>query len=101
MDLGIEGRVALVMGASKGLGRAIAASLAREGARVAVASRSRERIEEAGTAIAADMGGELRPFAADTGDVDRLPEVAAAVADQLGPIDILVTNTGGPPPGDS
>lgn len=48
MDLGIAGRTALVMGASAGIGRAIAAALAREGARVAIASRSRERIADAG-----------------------------------------------------
>jgi 3-oxoacyl-[acyl-carrier protein] reductase len=101
VDLGIEGRVALVMGASKGLGRATAAALAREGARVAVASRSRERIEEAAAAIAAETGGEVRGFAADTEDVERLPELVAEVAGALGKVEILVTNTGGPPPGDS
>jgi 3-oxoacyl-[acyl-carrier protein] reductase len=101
MELGIEGRVALVMGASKGLGRATAAALAREGARVAVASRSRERIDETAAAVAADTGGEVRGFAADTEDVERLPELVAEVAGELGPVEILVTNTGGPPPGDS
>ncbi len=101
MDLGIEGRVALVMGASKGLGRGVAAALAGEGARVAIASRSQERIDHAAAAIAAETGGEVRGFAADAGDVERLPELAAEVARELGPIEILVTNTGGPPPGDS
>src|SRR2546425_3104830 len=88
------------MGASKGLGRAIAAALAREGARVAVASRSPERIGEAAAAIAAETGGDVRGFAADTEDVERLPELVAEVARELGPIEILVANTGGPPPGD-
>jgi 3-oxoacyl-[acyl-carrier protein] reductase len=101
MDLGIEGRVALVMGASKGLGRAIAASLSREGARAAVSSRSPDRIRETADAIAAETGGEVRGFAADTGDVERLPELAATVARELGPVEILVANTGGPPAGDS
>jgi 3-oxoacyl-[acyl-carrier protein] reductase len=101
MELGIEGRVALVMGASKGLGRATAAALAREGARVAIASRSRERIDEAAAGIAAQTGGEVRGFAADTEDVERLPELVAEVERELGPVEILVTNTGGPPPGDS
>jgi 3-oxoacyl-[acyl-carrier protein] reductase len=100
MDLGIEGRTALVMGASKGLGRAIGEALAREGARVALASRSRERIEEAAGAIAAETGGEARGFAADTEDLDRLPALAGDVARELGPIEILVTNTGGPPLGE-
>jgi 3-oxoacyl-[acyl-carrier protein] reductase len=101
VDLGIEARVALVMGASKGLGRATAATLAREGARVAVASRSRERIGEAAAAIASETGGEVHGFAADTREVDRLPELVAEVAGSLGSVEILVTNTGGPPPGDS
>ena len=96
MDLGIEGKVALVMGASKGLGRAIAAALAREGARVAISSRSAERIE----ATAAGIDGDVRGFAADTEDLDGLPQLVTAVRDELGPVDILVTNTGGPPLGD-
>jgi 3-oxoacyl-[acyl-carrier protein] reductase len=93
MDLGIEGRVALVMGASQGLGRGIAAALAREGARVAVASRSRERLEEA----VAEIGGAAAPFVADTADPERLAALPGEVADALGPVEILVTNTGGPP----
>lgn len=95
MDLGIEGRVALVMGSSKGIGRAIAGSLAAEGAKVAIASRSRERLEEA----AAEIGGETAVFEADTGDLERLAKLPGEVAEALGPIEILVTNTGGPPVG--
>jgi 3-oxoacyl-[acyl-carrier protein] reductase len=93
MDLGIEGRAALVMGASRGIGRAIAAALAREGAQVALASRSRERIEEAAAAI----GGAATPFVADAGDLERLAALPAEVEAKLGPIEILVANTGGPP----
>jgi 3-oxoacyl-[acyl-carrier protein] reductase len=93
MDLGLEGRVALVMGASRGLGRGIAAALAREGARVAIASRSLERLEEA----VAEIGKAARPFVADTSDGERLAALAGEVAEALGPIDILVCNTGGPP----
>jgi 3-oxoacyl-[acyl-carrier protein] reductase len=78
MDLGLEGRTALVMGASRGIGRAIAESLEREGARVAAASRS-------------------GPFVADTEDLERLAQLPAEVEDALGPIDVLVLNTGGPP----
>jgi 3-oxoacyl-[acyl-carrier protein] reductase len=93
MDLGLEGRVALVMGASRGLGRGIAAALAREGARVAIASRSLERLEEA----AAEIGEGATPFVADAGDVEALAVLPAAVAEALGPVEILVANTGGPP----
>lgn len=93
MDLGLEGRVALVMGASRGIGRAIAAVLTREGARVALASRSLEKLEEA----AAEIGGEATPFVADAGDLERLAALPAEVESALGPIEVLVLNTGGPP----
>jgi len=95
MDLGINGRVALVMGASKGIGRGIAESLVREGARVAIASRSRERLD----AVVEELGPDVAAFVADAGDLDRLRELPAEVEAALGPIDILVANTGGPPPG--
>jgi 3-oxoacyl-[acyl-carrier protein] reductase len=97
VDLGLNGRVALVMGASAGIGQGIAEALAREGARVAVASRSQERIEEAATRIE----GEATPFVADATDLDRLAELPAEVEAALGPVEILVANTGGPPLGTS
>ena len=93
MDLGLDGRVALVTGASKGLGRGIAAALAAEGARVAVSSRSRERIEAAAQAIGA------RPYVFDAGDLDAAGDLVTAVEADLGPIDVYVANTGGPPAG--
>jgi 3-oxoacyl-[acyl-carrier protein] reductase len=99
VDLGVAGRVALVMGASKGIGRGIAAALAREGARVAVVSHSKERIESAAKELA-EGGVEVRGFVADTADVESLPRLAGEVEKVLGPVEILVTNTGGPPPGD-
>jgi 3-oxoacyl-[acyl-carrier protein] reductase len=95
MDLGIGGRTALVMGASGGVGRGVAAALAREGARVAIASSSRERIDRA----AGEIEGEVAAFVADTDDLDRLSSLPAEVAERFGPIEILVTNTGGPPLG--
>jgi 3-oxoacyl-[acyl-carrier protein] reductase len=93
VDLGIDGRVALVTGASKGIGRGIAAALAAEGARVAISSRSRERIDEAAHEIGA------RGFVYDSAEVDAAPALIDAVEADLGPVDILVTNTGGPPIG--
>jgi len=95
MELGIEGKVALVMGASKGIGFGVAAALAREGAKVAISSRSQERL----AAAAAEIGERATPFVADTTDLDRLARLPLEVAEALGSVDILVTNTGGPPPG--
>jgi 3-oxoacyl-[acyl-carrier protein] reductase len=95
MDLGIEGKVALVMASSRGIGRGIAVALAREGARVAISSRSPERLEEA----AAEVGPDTLVLPADSADLDTLATLPAQVAEALGPVDILVTNTGGPPMG--
>ena len=95
MDLGIDGKVALVMGASAGIGRGVAAALAREGARVAMVSRSPERIE----AAAAELEGAVG-FAADAADSERLARLPIEVTEAMGgPAEILVTNTGGPPAG--
>jgi 3-oxoacyl-[acyl-carrier protein] reductase len=91
MDLGIEGKVALVTGASTGLGFAVASALAAEGARVAITSRSGQRVEAAARKIGA------RGYIHETSDISRVPALVALVEQQLGPIDILVTNTGGPP----
>ncbi len=93
--MGLKGRVALVMGASQGIGRGIATALAREGARVAISSRSEEKLD----AAAAEIEGEVASFVADTGDLERLTRLPAEVAERLGPVEILVANTGGPPLG--
>jgi 3-oxoacyl-[acyl-carrier protein] reductase len=95
MDLGLEGKVALVMGASKGIGRGVASVLAREGAQVAIASRSAVRLAEA----ASEIGARATPFVADATDLERLARLPLEVAEEMGRVDILVTNTGGPPPG--
>jgi 3-oxoacyl-[acyl-carrier protein] reductase len=97
VDLGIAGRTALVMGASRGIGRGIAESLAREGVKVAISSRSQDSLD----AVAAEIDGEVRGFAADTDDLDRLEKLPAEVEESLGAVDILIANTGGPSAGRS
>lgn len=92
MDLGITGRVALVCGASSGIGRAIAAELTAEGARVAMASRSAQRIAGAAAPLGA-LG-----LVHDSADIDAAPGLINRVEAYFGaPVEILVCNTGGPP----
>lgn len=95
MELGLNGRVALVMGASQGIGRAIAGALAREGARVAITGRSAEGLE----AAAAEIGPDTRCLPVDTTDSEALARLPIEVTEAVGPTEILVLNTGGPPPG--
>jgi 3-oxoacyl-[acyl-carrier protein] reductase len=91
MDLGLEGRRALVTGASRGIGRGIAEELVREGARVAITSRTPED-------AAAELGVAAIPH--DSNDLDAVPDVVARAEELLGgPLDIVVANTGGPPAG--
>jgi 3-oxoacyl-[acyl-carrier protein] reductase len=96
MNLNLEGKCAIVCAASKGLGRAAALSLAREGARVAICARSAAALEAAAAEIRSATGALVVPVVADVSraaDIDRLVTLAAR---DLGAIDILVTNTGGP-----
>ncbi len=98
MDLGISGKTALVMASSRGLGAGIARTLAAEGVHVLLTARSEERLSEVAAEIAA-AGGRADILATDLSDPASSDAIAAAVEDQLGGADILVANTGGPPPG--
>lgn len=99
MDLGLRRKVALVAAASKGLGRAIAEELAAEGASVAICSRDAKAIEVAGRDIATATGAPVLARAADVSRAADIAELVDAVVERFGHIDILVTNTGGPPSG--
>ncbi len=95
MDFGISGRRAAVAGASSGLGLATATALAAEGVHVAICGRDRDRIE----AAARSIGGLAVPIVADVGTPDGATAFVERAIDELGGIDILVPNSGGPPPG--
>jgi 3-oxoacyl-[acyl-carrier protein] reductase len=99
MDLGLGGKVALVAGASRGLGHAIARELAAEGAAVAVCARGEERLAAAAREIAAATGARVVPVAADVSKLVDVQRIVRTVIESLGRVDILVTNSGGPPPG--
>jgi 3-oxoacyl-[acyl-carrier protein] reductase len=98
MDLGIAGRVALVTGASLGIGRAVAEGLAAEGVRVALSARNASRLEATVEAIRL-RGGEAFGVPADMADPQQIERLVAAVEERAGPPEIVVVNAGGPPPG--
>ncbi len=98
MDLGLEGKVAIVGGASKGLGKAVAFALAREGVRVTIAARSLDLLEKVADEIK-KAGGEALPVQADFSMPGDIRRVVDRTSEKFGDVDILVTNTGGPPAG--
>jgi 3-oxoacyl-[acyl-carrier protein] reductase len=93
MDLGIEGKVALVTAASKGLGRGVAAALAREGCRVVICAREPERLAR----TAAELGDDVLAIPADVTAPDAPARLVDATVERFGGLDILVANVGGPP----
>jgi 3-oxoacyl-[acyl-carrier protein] reductase len=94
MDLGLKGRVALVAAASQGLGRASAAALAAEGARVAILSRRQAEIEQTAREIGAEIG-----IVCDLASAESIAHAVLTAQQKLGDISILVNNCGGPPAG--
>ncbi|GMV07874.1 MAG: short-chain dehydrogenase [Gemmatimonadota bacterium] len=97
MDLGLKGRTALVCGSSSGLGRAIAEALAAEGADVVINSRSAEKLAVVRDEIVAATGARVEAAPGDLADPAAVERVVGAARQAFGHIDILVTNTGGPP----
>ena len=99
MDLGLQGKVALVMAASKGLGRAVATELAREGARVVIASRDEDALAQAAAEMREETGAEIEYSVADLTRAEDVRALVSHAADRFGGVDVLVNNTGGPPAG--
>jgi len=95
LDLGLSGRTAIISGGSKGIGRAIAEELAREGVQVAIAARGREALDETVDAIRA-AGGMAAGFAADMTDPDQILNVTARATELFGPPGIAVSNLDAP-----
>ena len=99
MDFGLAGKVALVAAASRGLGRAVAEELAREGANLVICARGAEALGETAAAIRAAWGVKVSEVVADLSDPAGVARVAECALADFGRVDILVTNAGGPPAG--
>jgi 3-oxoacyl-[acyl-carrier protein] reductase len=99
MELGLKNKVAMVGGASKGLGYAVARALAAEGAAVSIASRDDQAIRRAADTISRETGSRTLPMAADLSGADGIARWHAATVKEFGGIDLLFANTGGPPAG--
>lgn len=100
MDLGIKDRVALVAASSKGLGRAVAWALAREGAKLVLCSRDKEALEQTADEIFLNTGVSVFPLCVDLSEAGQIDWLMEETLDLYGRVDVLVTNAGGPRPGD-
>ena len=99
MDLGLEDKVALVTAASKGLGKAVAVELAREGARVVISSRDEAALSGTAAEIREETGAEVDFRAADLTNAREIEALISHAVERFGGVDVLVNNTGGPPAG--
>jgi 3-oxoacyl-[acyl-carrier protein] reductase len=99
MDLKLRGKCALVTGASRGLGFAVALGLSQEGCRVAINSRNHERLANAAMKISEETGMDIYPLAGDVTDPEAPERLVSQSVEAMGGLDLLVTNSGGPPPG--
>ena len=100
MDLGLKGKVALVAGASQGMGRATALGFAREGAKVAICARGEAALNEAAEMIRKQTGGDVLAMVADMAKPEDIKKFVNQSAEHFGRVDIIVNNAGGPPPGE-
>jgi 3-oxoacyl-[acyl-carrier protein] reductase len=99
MDLGLKNKIAMVGGASKGLGFAVARALAAEGAVVSITSRDKSAIEKAAATIKGESGVDVLSVAAELSSADAIAQWHKATVDRFGGVDLLFANTGGPPAG--
>ena len=99
MDLGLKGKVAIALAASKGLGRASATALAAEGAAVVIGARSVQVLEETARHIQSETGSRVVAVPTDVTKPEDLEAIVAVAVREFGYVDILVNNAGGPPPG--
>ncbi len=99
MDLHLKDKIALVTGASRGLGAAVAETLSAEGARVMLNSRNADKLQAAAARIQSQTGNSVASFAGDITQADSPQKLVEATIGQFGGLDILITNAGGPPPG--
>ena len=100
MDLGLKNHVALVAASSRGLGKAVAWGLAKEGTKLVICSRNKEVLEKTADEILLETGVTVFPLAMDLTNHEQIDWLIEETMDLFGRVDILVTNAGGPPPGD-
>ena len=96
MDLGLTGKVAIVTGGSRGIGRAIARELAREGVDVAICARQRQALDEAAKALSQETGRRIIPIVADTMSSESVAQLVKSTVAALGRVDVLVNNASTP-----
>lgn len=99
MDLGIKDRVAIVAASSKGLGKATAMELAKEGVHLTICARDREVLEKTADEIRSESGVEVLPVSADVSKTDEIKKVVSETINKYSKVDILINNAGGPPTG--
>jgi len=97
MDLELKGKVAIIGGASQGLGKACADVLAEEGAKLVICSRTKETLDKTAEEIRDSTGADVLPFAGDLENYDTIKELISTTVSHYGQLDIMVNNSGGPP----